>query len=209
MRLTSSVQRARGPQTDACSNASKWQPFDPSASGLAAFAEASSSRADSVERVFSEQHAILTTSVCIERSSHVSNTALLQGSWFKYHRAVQSSVRRNASYCRAHTVRRPSFETGITGGAWLPNVRVVVPCPAAGGMLRMRSARCTYCWAPTVWKHAPANETTWLRGLTLVASESHISNMHHWSRDMLHVPAIRTQPASLLPPHLAEDDLFP
>ena len=61
----------------------------------------------------------------------------------------------------------------------------VLPC---GEMHRYRLSRHDYCFAPSrEYRTPPPEQTAWLRGLTLWASEKHTSNFNHFNRDLLFV----------------------
>ena len=169
---------------DVCASASKWQPVDPEGKALRAFALEVDSRGDSEERVFPEQHVLFMTGVCLDRSSTSNDApfrerAILRGfPWFKYRQQPTDGVKSRKSICSARLTQRPVYEAGVVGAAWMNSTRLLVPCPASHGLLRMRASRSNYCWAPNQFRHAPANETAWLSGVTLVGGEAHISNMH-------------------------------
>ena len=73
---------------------------------------------------------------------------------------------------------------GGRGGVWVPLGAggIVVPC-TSGDDLVFTAPRATYCWpgnsaSPLTWREPPpANETSWLSGLTMTSSEWHISSM--------------------------------
>lgn len=151
---------------------------------LAAMLNGGDGAADSDERVLSDQAAILTTNICIQRlgTSLPSTEPILTGSWFRYLKR-EAPQRRTPSLCHHKSESLPLMSVNSVGGAWLPEERLVMPCD--GTPLRRTAPRATYCWTPDEWRHAPHNETSWLRGMTLISAERHISNFHHWSRDLM------------------------
>lgn len=150
--------------------------------------------ADSAERVFGELHGVVMTNVCLEQlPPRLPNVSVLSGSWFRLSR----SSRPGSSQAFCNTPRGRLMPAGGRGGVWVPMMPaggrggvwvpmgaggIVVPC-TSGEDLLLTAPRATYCWpgspaSPLTWREPPpANETSWLSGLTMTSSESHISSM--------------------------------
>ena len=138
--------------------------------------------ADSAERIFGELRGVVMTNVCLEQlPPRLPNVPILSGSWFRSSRSFGSSY----GFCRLPQGRpMPAVTAGGRGGAWVPTGTggFVVPC-TSGEDLLLTAPRTTYCWpntsaSPLTWrKPPPDNETSWLSGVTMTSSESHISSM--------------------------------
>ena len=137
--------------------------------------------ADSAERVFGELHGVVMTNVCLEQlPPRLPNVSVLSGSWFRLSR----SLRPGSSQAFCNTPRGRLMPAGGRGGVWVPLGAggIVVPC-TSGDDLLLTAPRATYCWpgnpaSPLTWREPPpANETSWLSGLTMTSSEWHISSM--------------------------------
>lgn len=137
--------------------------------------------ADSAERVFGELHGVVMTNVCLEQlPPRLPNVSVLSGSWFRLSRLS----RPGSSQAFCNTPRGRLMPAGGRGGVWVPMGAggIVVPC-TSGEDLVLTAPRATYCWpgnpaSPLTWREPPpANETSWLSGLTMTSSEWHISSM--------------------------------
>ena len=137
--------------------------------------------ADSAERVFGELHGVVMTNVCLEQlPPRLPNVPVLSGSWFRLSRSSRSG----SSHAFCNTPRGRLMPAGGRGGVWVPMGAggIVVPC-TFGEDLLLTAPRATYCWpgnpaSPLTWREPPpANETSWLSGLTMTSSEWHISSM--------------------------------
>ena len=179
---------------DACSTAFKRPEPDHRASkaALARFlAEQTGPKAESVEKVFAELHGVITTNVCLDQAAPFStNSSILSGSWFRYSRSMSGNSLRpqSDSFCESRSPL-PHMQAAGHGGVWIPvgEGGMVVPCKTAS--LDLSGPRALYCWpgnpGSSSWRSGPPPEqTAWLEGVTLTASESHVSNFHHWARDM-------------------------
>ena len=182
----------------ACSTASKRPEPDHRASEAALsrfLAEQSGPKSESAEKVFVELHGMVMTNVCLDQIPPLSpDTAILRGSWFRISRAMPANSLhpQSRSFCTPPPPGQPlpHMPAAGRGGVWIPigEGGMVVPCKMAS--LDLSGSRATYCWpgnqGKSSWRRAPPpEETAWLGGITLTASESHVSNFHHWARDML------------------------
>ena len=136
--------------------------------------------ADSTERIFFKLHGVVMTNVCLEQlPPHPPNVCTLSGSWFRSSRSSRPGSTR--AFCK-----RPYghlMPAGGPGGVWVPMGAggMVVPTPS-GEDLNLTAPRAHYCWpgnpaSPLTWREPPPdNETSWLSGVTMTSSESHISS---------------------------------
>ena len=138
--------------------------------------------ADSAERIFGELRGVVMTNVCLEQlPPHLPNGSILSGSWFRSNRSSRPGS--SQAFCKLPQGR--PMPAGGRGGAWVPmgTGGFVVPC--SGEDLLLTAPRATYCWpdtsvSPLTWREPPPdNETSWLSGVTMTSSESHISSMQH------------------------------
>ena len=157
--------------------------------------------ADSAERIFGELHGVVMTNVCLEQlPPHLPNGSILSGSWFRSNRSSRPGS--SQAFCKLPQGR--PMPAGGRGGAWVPmgTGGFVVPC--SGEDLLLTAPRATYCWpdtsvSPLTWREPPPdNETSWLSGVTMTSSESHISSMQRRLNP-------RAYPAGLtIKPHLRQ-----
>lgn len=76
-----------------------------------------------------------------------------------------------------------------------------VPCRTA----QQRRLRVhDYCLPAVRFEHAPAHETTWHRGVVVIGNERHITNFHHFNRDVLFFARVLSR--GLVP--MANDNLL-
>ena len=113
--------------------------------------------ASSEQALFPAHQMLVTSQVCVEQ--HVPGRwPLLPIRWFR-HGSAASRSGRVANLCEE---RAPRITTAGKGGVWLPSLSAVAPCDEVGNRTFQRH---DYCFAPREFGRAPANETTWLRGL--------------------------------------------
>ena len=132
----------------------------------------------SEQALFPLHQMLVTSNVCFEQM-RPGAWPLLPTRWFRHDSAGNRSNRRAANLCEE---RAPRITTVGLGGAWVAALSAVVPCAEVSSRTFQRH---DYCFAPKEHASAPANDTTWLRGLTLFATERHSSNLNHFNRDVL------------------------
>lgn len=140
--------------------------------------------ADSAERIFVDLHGVVMTNVCLEQlPPHSPNVSTLSGSWFRSSRSSRPGSSKAFCQVGPPASRGPPLQAGGPGGAWVPmgTGGIVVPC-TSGEDLLLTTPRATYCWpgnpvSPLTWREPPPDsETSWLSGVTMTSSESHISS---------------------------------
>jgi hypothetical protein len=179
-------------EADVCSEAPKFMRVDPENAELVAFARRAFGHhsANSEWRDFPEQQVSLMTNVCIDRLQPIiANDPILLGSWFRLGYAPLRlkiyPIGVNRSDSSNPGGKLPPVRTGLVGSVWLPAQLMSLPCPPQAGLLSLNASPSTSRWAPPTWQQGPpANETMWLTGMTLASNENHITNFHHWNRDM-------------------------
>lgn len=136
----------------------------------------------SVQQLFAEEKAILTTRVCLEHASR---------HWFRWVDA--HAQRTSGSACTegsTPTTPRGARTTLVTGthgrwmdvGSMLDHAGISVPCASLQPQFLRRH---DYCLPAARFAHASADAAVWRRGFALVANELHTENFHHFNRDML------------------------
>ena len=130
----------------------------------------------SSERVLTDLQLLLTTNVCIESGGAPS--PLDRGSWFRF-----GQRRAQSSFCRATPRSKPQVTVGVAGGGrWRAGTSFggVVRCPNSSGLSAFTMPAHDYCTgpAPNAYVLPHRNETSWLRGVTLIANERHIDNFN-------------------------------
>lgn len=156
--------------------------------------------AHSEEEVVGAEQLLMLTKVCAETGGEGWLPPM--ASWFRYrspHNHTQPAIARavcetKVAYGRAS--KTDVYEVAAGGGTWIHGRReraagYVLRCSgeAVDGDVphRHRLVRHTYCSAPPArrFEAADAANTTWLRGVTLVATERHAHNLNHLNRDVL------------------------
>ena len=97
--------------------------------------------------------------------------------WFRYRSPLNHTDPIRTSLCDGP----PPLET-YGGGVYLPEHRMVLPCPHPTRFLIERHDACLSSagWA---FRTPPPNQTTWLRGVTAMGNEGHADNFNHFNRD--------------------------
>ena len=129
----------------------------------------------SYQQVLQQQELLVTTSVCVEQQ-RPGRWPLLPVRWFR----VGSANETTNNFCQESP--RPLLRTAGMGGVWLPQLSAVAQCQSQQVSTYRRH---DYCFAPSSVSSPPANETAWLPGLTLFATERHSVNFNHFNRDVM------------------------
>ena len=113
--------------------------------------------------------------------------------------------RAQSSFCRATPRSKPQVTVGVAGGGrWRAGTSFggVVRCPNSSGLSAFTMPAHDYCTgpAPNAYVLPHRNETSWLRGVTLIANERHIDNFNHMNRSSALSPPPPLRPPSWSPP---------